>query len=65
MPEINKVLGNKDSIEHIKESAKKGLLPHGFIISGEKGSGKKTMAEYIAAGFKGNAGRIYHRFMMQ
>lgn len=46
---MKNILGNANSIRHIKEGAKNGTLPHGFIISGEKGSGKKTFAEYISA----------------
>lgn len=49
MPGLKQVLGNQNSIRRIKEGAAKNALPHGFIISGEKGSGKKTLAEYIAA----------------
>lgn len=47
---MTEVLGNKKNIEHLSEAAKRGRLSHAYIINGEKGSGKKTLAAFVAAG---------------
>ena len=48
MPQIKPLIGNKKNIEHLLKAAKKGKLSHAYIINGEEGSGKKTLAAYIA-----------------
>ncbi len=49
MSELQEILGNQNSIAHMKEAASKGRLPHAYILNGPEGSGKKTFAGYIAS----------------
>ena len=49
MAQIKTLLGNKKNIDHLMAAAKEGKLSHAYIINGAKGSGKKTLAAYIAA----------------
>lgn len=44
----DKIYGNEFLKETFKSMCKSGRLPHGFIIYGEKGLGKKTAALYMA-----------------
>jgi len=48
MLKIKKLIGNEKNLEHLKAAHKAGRLSHAYIISGEKGSGKKTFAAYVA-----------------
>ena len=50
MSELEKLLGNKKSIEHFEAAAGVGRLQHAYIINGEEGSGKETFVKWIAAG---------------
>ena len=49
MSDWKRILGNQDYIQHMKEAAEAGRLPHAYIIHGAAGSGKKTFAGYMAA----------------
>ena len=49
MSELQEIYGNRYNIEHMKEAAVKGKLPHAYILNGPDGSGKKTFANYMAA----------------
>ncbi len=42
-------LGIKRNIEHLARAKECGKLSHAYLISGEKGSGKKTFADYVTA----------------
>ena len=46
---FSKVIGNKRNIRYLSEAARGGKLAHAYIINGEKGSGKKTLAGFTAA----------------
>lgn len=48
MAAIGRLLGNRQNIDYISGAEAAGKLSHSFIISGERGSGKKTFAKYIA-----------------
>ena len=41
------MLGNRPIIEQIRRQATAGLLSHAYLITGEKGMGKKTLARQI------------------
>lgn len=41
--------GNKEIKETVKNAVKSGRFPHAFIIEGEEGSGRHTLARIIAA----------------
>lgn len=45
---MNKIYGNSFVLETIEAMIESGRLPHGFVIHGETGLGKKTIARYIA-----------------
>ncbi len=42
------ILGNAELISRIRRDAEEGKTPHAIIIEGAYGSGKKTLAKYIA-----------------
>lgn len=45
---INEIFGNNFFKETFKSMLSSGRLPHGFILYGETGTGKKTIAHYMA-----------------
>lgn len=45
----NKIYGNKFALDTFEAMFKSGRLPHSFLIYGEKGLGKKTLAKYLSA----------------
>ena len=45
---MNDILGNEELKEHFKAAIRHKMVSHAYIIEGEKGSGKKTMAEAFA-----------------
>ena len=45
---LNNFLGNTDLISQLELDAKLNRTPHAIILEGPKGSGKHTLAEYIA-----------------
>ena len=49
MSEFTKILGNRKNIDHLSEAFTRGKLSHAYIINGPKGSGKKTLVNYISA----------------
>lgn len=50
MSEFTEILGNQKNIEHLSEAFDRGKLSHAYIINGPKGSGKKTLVNFISAG---------------
>lgn len=46
---INSLLGNPEIKETLKSIVSSGRFPHAFIIEGEEGSGRHTLARIIAA----------------
>lgn len=44
-----KIYGNQFALSTFESMFKSGRLPHSFLIYGEKGLGKKTLAKYLAA----------------
>ena len=49
MAKLSPLKGNQRNKEYLAKAAEKGKLSHSFIISGEKGSGKRTFTENAAA----------------
>ena len=43
-----KIYGKKDAVEKISTYSVKGRIPHAIIITGNKGVGKRTFADYAA-----------------
>lgn len=50
MGAVQAILGNQKNIRYFEKAREAGKLSHAYIICGQKGSGKKTFADYIAAG---------------
>lgn len=48
MSDFKDILGNENIIEHMMLSYQQNKVSHAYIIEGEKGSGKKTIAESFA-----------------
>ncbi len=46
---MKKIYGNKDILSSVDAMFESGRIPHSFLIFGEKGLGKKTIADYIAS----------------
>lgn len=46
---LKNFIGNEDLKETVKSAVKSGRFPHAFIIEGEEGSGRQTLARIIAA----------------
>lgn len=42
------MIGHKQEIAHLEQAIKAGKVSHAYIFSGEKGNGKKTLAEAFA-----------------
>ena len=42
------IVGHKQIIEHLKNAEKMNKVSHAYIFSGEKGSGKKLLANTFA-----------------
>lgn len=45
----DKIYGNKFALQTFSSMFESGRIPHSFLIFGEKGLGKKTLSEYLAA----------------
>lgn len=45
----DKIYGNEFALKAFESMFKSGRLPHSFLIYGDKGLGKKTLAKYLAA----------------
>ena len=43
-----KIYGNKHALERLMDYRRSGRLPHSLLISGETGTGKRTLADYTA-----------------
>lgn len=48
MPNFCDIIGHEDIVKHFKSSIELGKISHAYILNGEKGSGKKTMASVVA-----------------
>ncbi len=48
MPDFKDVLGNEEIIGHFKNAIKSNKVSHAYVLNGEKGMGKKTIAKAFA-----------------
>ena len=48
MSAMRNIVGHTDIIEYIKSSASQGKVSHAYILTGERGSGKKMLANLFA-----------------
>lgn len=45
---LNGIIGHTGAVQHFENAIKSGKISHAYILSGEKGSGKKTLARMFA-----------------
>ncbi len=48
MPGFEGIIGHKDILEYLQSAINMGKISHAYILSGEKGTGKKTIAREFA-----------------
>ncbi|MGN0153603.1 MAG: DNA polymerase III subunit delta' [Lachnospiraceae bacterium] len=48
MANFSDIIGHEDIVKHFKSSIELGKVSHAYILNGEKGSGKKTLAAVVA-----------------
>jgi len=48
MANYSDIIGHEDIVKHFKSSLELGKVSHAYILNGEKGSGKKTVAKVFA-----------------
>ena len=48
MAGFKNIIGHKREIAHLEQAIKAGKVSHAYIFNGDKGSGKKTLAEAFA-----------------
>lgn len=48
MPGFEKIVGHEQIVTHLKNAMKLGKVSHAYILSGEKGCGKKLLADVFA-----------------
>lgn len=48
MANFSDIIGHEDIVKHFKSSIELGKVSHAYILNGEKGSGKKTLAGIVA-----------------
>lgn len=49
MRDFRQVIGHNDVIDHLQKGIQENKVSHAYILAGEKGSGKKMLAEILAA----------------
>ena len=48
MAGLEDILGNEHIVEHFKKAIENNKISHAYIINGEKGMGKRTVAKAFA-----------------
>ena len=48
MPGFQEIVGHEEVIQHLQNAIRLGKVSHAYILSGEKGSGKKLLANTFA-----------------
>ena len=48
MPGFEEIVGHEQIVTHLKSAMKLGKVSHAYILSGEKGCGKKLLADVFA-----------------
>ncbi|MDO4344228.1 MAG: DNA polymerase III subunit delta' [Eubacteriales bacterium] len=46
---FDQIIGHKDVVQHLQSAIRANKVSHAYILNGEKGSGKKTLARAFAA----------------
>lgn len=56
MANYSDIIGHEDIVKHFKSSIELGKVSHAYILNGEKGVGKKTLAAVVAKSLQCEAG---------
>lgn len=56
MANYSDIIGHEDIVKHFKSSIELGKVSHAYILNGEKGSGKKTLAAVVAKSLQCESG---------
>lgn len=56
MANFSDIIGHEDIVKHFKSSIELGKVSHAYILNGEKGSGKKTLAGIVAKSLQCESG---------
>lgn len=48
MANFSDIIGHEDIVKHFKSSIELGKVSHAYILNGEKGAGKRTLAKVVA-----------------
>ena len=56
MANYSDIIGHEDIVKHFKSSIELGKISHAYILNGEKGSGKKTLAAVVAKSLQCESG---------
>jgi len=48
MANYSDIIGHEDIVRHFKSSIELGKVSHAYILNGEKGVGKKTLAKVVS-----------------
>ena len=56
MANYSDIIGHEDIVKHLKSSIELGKISHAYILNGEKGSGKKTLAAVVAKSLQCESG---------
>ena len=57
MSEFKKVVGHRDIIQYIQTAVEQNKLSHAYILNGERGSGKKMLAQLFAMTLQCESGK--------
>lgn len=56
MANYSDIIGHEDIVKHFKNSIELGKVSHAYILNGEKGAGKRTLAAVVAKSLQCEAG---------
>lgn len=56
MANFSDIIGHEDIVKHFKSSIELGKVSHAYILNGEKGVGKKTLASVVAKSLQCESG---------
>ncbi len=56
MANYSDIIGHEDIVRHFKSSIELGKVSHAYILNGEKGAGKKTLANVVAKSLQCESG---------
>ncbi len=57
MANYSDIIGHEDIVKHFKSSIELGKVSHAYILNGEKGVGKKTLASVVAKSIQCESGQ--------